>query len=199
MKIIKSKEINYRVDFPLLCNARGVRVAVEVGTDRGVFARQFMERFKGDELVCIDPYCQYEELPACRDIDRMMAVMALMPWHGRVRFYQTTSTDAAANFPWWLKDRIDFVYVDAEHTFDEAYSDIATWWELLTPQGILAGHDYDITHSGVMKAVDQFAKENDLVVRIVAGDSPESWYIYKNEPPSLFKYFFDGGEIANED
>lgn len=196
-KIIESKEINHRIDFSLLCNLRGVRVAVEIGTDQGMFAKQFMERFNGEKLLCIDPYCEYEELPTKRFPDMMTAVLALMPWHGRVRFLQTTSKEAAETFPWWLKEKVDFVYVDGMHDYESVKDDLNTWWPLVSDQGIIAGHDFDDTHPGVKKAVEEFAKEKGLVIRIVAGDSPESWYAYKNEPRKLMKAFFRDGESNN--
>lgn len=156
-----------------------------------------MERFEGEQLICVDPYCQYEELPASRECDRLTAVMALMPWHGRVRFYNCTGDEAAKAFPWWLKQRLDFVYIDAVHTFDAAFADMETWWWMLSDQGILAGHDYDDTHPGVRDAVNAFASKHNVLVRLVAGDSPESWYIYKHEPSELMRVFFEETTIPN--
>ena len=63
---------------------------------------------------------------------------------------------------------------------------------MLTSQGILAGHDFDDTHPGVVEAVIKFAKKKEVTIRVVEGDKPESWYIYKTEPEKLYRYFFDG-------
>lgn len=194
--IINSIEINHRHDFGLLANARGCRVAVEVGTDQAVFARQFLHNFNG-ELVCVDPFEAYDELPGTRVPDLLAATLALMPWHGRFRILQMSSEAAAADFPWWQKDRIDFVHIDGCHQYDAVRADLHTWWPLLTDQGIFAGHDFDDTHPGVVQAVTEFAKALDKTIRVVAGDHPESWYIYKTEPPKLRHFFFQGGESVN--
>lgn len=194
-RIIDSVEINHRVDFPLLCNARGVRVAIEVGTDLGVFAKQFMERFSGEQLLCVDPYQAYDELPGLRTPDMLTATHALMPWHGRVRIVQATSSEAAKGFPEWLRDRIDFVYIDGCHTYEAASEDIATWWPLVSAQGMLAGHDYDPSHPGVVRAVDEFAEREGVTVRAVRGDRECSWYAYKTEPSVLRRFFWESGEV----
>jgi hypothetical protein len=186
-RILEATEITSRYHFPTLCNKRNVRIAVELGTDRGVFAKKFMDKFTGWELVCIDPYRAYEELPGQRLPDMLMAINALQPWHGRVRMMQTTSAEALAVFPPWLTDYTDFVYIDAQHDYASVIADIRSWWPVLSEHGILAGHDYDETHPGVILAVKEFAKENDLTVMIVTGDQPDppSWYIYKDQSTLL--------------
>lgn len=88
MSIIDSIEIAYRRDFSLLCNARGLDVAVEVGTDCGFFAADFMSRWNGRKLYCVDPYQPYDEMNRPRAADRMMAVLGLQPYYGRVRFIE---------------------------------------------------------------------------------------------------------------
>lgn len=196
-EIIHSEEINHRIDFALLCNARNARIAIEVGTDLGWFAARFMERFEGEMLVCVDAYESFEEFPWPRTMDQLTAVQALLPWHGRVRFLQARSTEAATKLPWWMADRCDFVYIDASHDYESVKADLEAWWPVVTAQGILAGHDYDSTHPGVMRAVNEFAQEHDVIVRIVQGDHLPSWYIYKNEPEELYHCFFNAGTSPN--
>ena len=57
---------------------------------------------------------------------------------------------------------LDFVFIDADHTYEAVKRDISAWWPKVKSGGVLAGHDYDET--GVKKAVDEFAELNQLKV-----------------------------------
>lgn len=37
---------------------------------------------------------------------------------------------------------LDFVYIDARHDYCGCLADIQSYWEILKPCGIMAGHDY---------------------------------------------------------
>ena len=49
--------------------------------------------------------------------------------------------------------RFDMVFIDACHTYEAVKADIENWRELLTPQGILCGHDFFGDYPGVARAV----------------------------------------------
>ena len=181
-----SPEIFSRADFPLLCAARNLQVAVEIGTDIGSYAVEFMSRFRGMWLLCVDPYEPYEEMGYDRIGDLMVAVQALAPYHGRVKFIRARSPDAIRLIPQWLP--ISFVYIDGSHTYESVWKDIRAWWNKLEPNGILAGHDFvgDPKTDGVKRAVTEFARERDLIVRYTQeGGTPISFYIYKKEPAGM--------------
>jgi hypothetical protein len=55
----------------------------------------------------------------------------------------------------------DFVYVDAEHTYEAVTAELNLARKLF-PHALLGGDDYDWT--GVRQAVDEFAKKNNLLV-----------------------------------
>lgn len=186
-KIEQSTEIAFRADFSLLCNARGLRQAIEVGTDRAVFVANFMSRWNGSELYCVDPYEPYDEMLHDRMMDMFTAALAMMPWHGRVKFLRARSPGAVKLIPHWVK--AEFIYIDGDHRYENVKMDVDAWWRVLQPSGILAGHDFDDEHPGVMKAVNEFAQANDLVVRITQEPNP-SWYIYRNEPRFMIERFF---------
>lgn len=191
-----STEISHRTDFSLLCNARGYKDAVEVGTDQGVFARDFLSRFKGNWLFCVDPYDALSDFPYDRSGDMLTAALALAPYHGRFRFVRARSVEAA---PWvGTVIRPEFVYLDGSHEEGDVAADMEAWWSVLTETGLLSGHDYDPLHPGVVAAVNRFAKERGLVVRITREEtSPTSWYIYKTEPVTLYHRLFRDGESPN--
>ena len=48
---------------------------------------------------------------------------------------------------------LDFVFIDAEHTFEAVVSDIRAWLPKVKHGGCIAGHDLD--WDGVKRAVEQ--------------------------------------------
>ena len=176
--IEKSHEIQNRKEFGLLCNKYGLIEAAEIGTDRGEFAWHFLNCWKGFTLICIDPYESYPEMPYDRLPDLLVATARLARFGERVRFIRAASPDVLQVYP--AIARIDFAYIDGAHGRDSAAADIAEWWDRISPGGILAGHDYDKAHPGVMEAVENHARCHDLPVWLTfEGESPPSWYIKK--------------------
>ena len=57
----------------------------------------------------------------------------------------------------------DFIYIDASHTYEDTKKDI----ELYLPKvkGIISGHDYHESHSGVMKATNEILGSPDVIFR----------------------------------
>lgn len=184
------------MDFALLCNARGFKDAVEIGTDLGRFAKDFLDRFKGNWLFCVDPYEPHPDFSYDRSGDLIVAAQALAPHHGRFRFVRARSTDAVA----WVARVIspEFIYIDGSHEEPDVTADLLAWWDILPTRGMLAGHDFDDDHPGVIEAVTAFAGARNLTVRLThEKDAPPSWYIYKKEPEILFHRFFRFDESAN--
>lgn len=193
-----STEISDRVDFALLCSARGYRYAVEVGVDMGVFARQMLSRWSTDQtyMHLVDDYGFDELFPWPRQMDMMTAALALLPWHGRYKFVQGRSPDCAQNVWWGIPPQ--FIYLDGNHGYEHLAAEMPVWWDKLAADGILAGHDYDPKLPGVIQAVNEFAESNGLIVRLTSEpDFPHSWYIYKNEPEVLHHLFFQKGDAQN--
>jgi len=68
----------------------------------------------------------------------------------RLAPYKTTivrklSTDAAMDFG---DESLDFVYIDADHSYNAVKEDIAAWAPKVRRGGIVAGHDYYYTRAG---------------------------------------------------
>jgi predicted O-methyltransferase YrrM len=61
------------------------------------------------------------------------------------------SAEAAAAFG---PASVDLVFIDAAHDYDSVAADIEAWRLAVKPGGVLAGHDYDGSWPGVVRAVD---------------------------------------------
>jgi hypothetical protein len=65
---------------------------------------------------------------------------------------------------------IDFVFIDAEHTYDFVKQDLTVWFNKVKSGGIIAGHDYG---NQVKQAVDTFFSEKNLQIHT----SGSSWIV----------------------
>lgn len=66
---------------------------------------------------------------------------------------------------------LDFVFIDADHTYDAVKADIEAWWSKVKQGGLLSGHDYDsrLDRSGkwgVKRAVSEFSDRLKLAVHV---------------------------------
>lgn len=113
----------------------------------------------------------------------LTAAAVLAPYAGRARIIRGKSPAVIEGLPWWVRDHLGFVYIDGDHSYEAVATDIAAWWPILSEVGVLAGHDYDDTHPGVIQAVNEFAGAVGRQVYLTGSDALPSWYIYKNNEP----------------
>lgn len=183
-----SEEIQTSDQFPILCNARGVREALLVGVDQCEYAVRFVDSFLGRMLHLVDPYLPYEEMPGSRTADLMVATQAMAPFHGRFKFHLLKSQEAVKHLPEWIRPA--FVYLDAATDYNPLRMDIDGWWRRLPEKGILAGRGYQESFPGVIASVDEFAEREGVTIRLVKDDDGSvSWYAYRTEP-ALFRRLY---------
>jgi len=72
----------------------------------------------------------------------------------RAKIIAKRSVDAAKDIP---DGSLDFVFIDADHSYEACIEDLKTWHPKLKPSGVLCGHDYGDPAFGVTKAVEEFA------------------------------------------
>ena len=85
------------------------------------------------------------------------------------------------------KRTIDFVYLDARHDYRSVVEDICSWFPLVTPGGILAGHDYirsrylHNTLFTVRQAVDKFVFDLSLQLHNTqeAEENFPTWFVHR--------------------
>lgn len=180
MEIIPDLMMGGRGDFGPLCDVKHIKTAVEVGTDRGLFAKTFLDNWHGEMLYCVDPYLRYPHMPWNRVGDMHIALTLLAPHATRVRLLMATSEEAASYFtgdP--LPTQVGFVYIDGDHLYQAVLDDLHRWWPLVLRGGLLAGDDF-LHQGGVRDAVKAFAQGLGLDIRTVSNYNREvSWYLDK--------------------
>lgn len=149
-------------------NASSCRRIVEIGSWKGRSARAMLDNSNA-RLVVVDWWNDPLELHdgTMRELtERGHQAIAAEWWanlsdelsSGRVVLVRGKSSDVV-NSVWYALSRhpADFVFIDADHSFDGCLEDIVLYRGLVRPGGILAGHDYTTdAHPGVKKAVDGY-------------------------------------------
>jgi predicted O-methyltransferase YrrM len=105
--------------------------------------------------------------------------------------------DSAASAHMFPDEHFDFVYIDADHSYEGVVRDMKAWWPKVKKGGLFCGDDYipddgDIwlTGSGkepvyagkfgVRKAVNEFMAKNDLKVYSTTSEPYwRQWYTFK--------------------
>lgn len=164
----------------------------EVGVKSGEFFK-WLTKNNPKLSVAVDLWDLYT-IPSQNDLNYDIGDIKKFESEFRHKFKDTiihkmSSIEASKLFENFM---FDLIYLDADHTYESTKSDMYAWYPKVKSGGILAGHDYceyyinaTSTEFGVIKAVDEFIKENDLThnFHITKFGSPEdrwkSWIIFK--------------------
>lgn len=151
--------------------ARGVEIGVFVGD----LSRELLRADPNLNLIMVDSWegdgraytgdsgDWHATLPQCAQdqfYDKTRKRIAFA--NGRAQIIRKRSTEALAD----VADRsLDFVFIDADHSYEGCKSDIDGWSRKVRPGGWLGGHDYqntDFEKFGVTRAVDEFVAQSAL-------------------------------------
>jgi len=145
---------------PALVNRLGLKRGAEVGVAFGGHCEAILEGTGVDLLYGVDPYRHrrgYDDpmnLPqAAFDTLHRRTLDRLARFGGRYRHLRETSDGAIPQ----IDGLLDFVYIDADHSYEGVRRDLGAWFGKVREGGVLAGHDYEHPQfPGVQRAVDEF-------------------------------------------
>jgi glycosyltransferase involved in cell wall biosynthesis len=145
----------------------------EIGVDRGSLAGYLLRELPNLSLYMIDTWAMFPEdssyaksgdgvitrTQAQRDEDLVTTMRVTKNASTRRCIMQCTSEEAAKEI---LDGSLDFVFIDADHSYEGVTDDIKRWKDKVRSGGFLCFHDYGMEiwypDWGVTSAVDEFAK-----------------------------------------
>jgi len=167
-----------RDTLPLVYKELDYKVGAEIGTRKGHYAKIMCTNHPELKLFCVDPWIAFARNSQERiDAHFEEAKKNLDPYN--VVLVRKKSMDALSIFE---DESLDFVYIDALHSFNAVVLDIVSWQKKVKIGGIVAGHDYfNFYQSGVVKAVDAFMAANNINPWYVSRqDRDPSWFYVKH-------------------
>jgi hypothetical protein len=169
--------------FTKVINDNNYKKVAEVGIGYGTHAKYVLKTTSVDRLYLIDPMQYYPNDGFAEDIMRCQPVIPnnhfnefhdliqqeLSPWRDRFTWFRTKSLDITNNQI--ANGELDCVFVDGDHSYEAVKNDIRFWWAKVRVGGRMLGDDYWMPD--VARAVDEFAKEYNLVPEFLTADGKD--------------------------
>lgn len=175
--IHRSDRVGSRADLAHVCNdLHLIRTAVEVGTDRGLFAREFLTRWCGETLYCVDNWLPYPGMNYERDGDFAFAMHTLAPFSHRCKIVRADSIGIAKSLN--APGLFEFIYIDGCHEYASVKADLDAWYPRLAAKGVIAGHDID--QPDVARAVTEFFAGKGMRIERTSDYWAPSWFVVRN-------------------
>ncbi len=132
-----------RDDLARLFAVLNARAGAEIGVEEGLYAEVLCRHNPRAAIYAIDPWKAYEGYSEHTDDRRLQwfyeATRERLKDFDNAFVVRETSLSAATK----VRDLyFDFVYIDANHTFEYFTADLAAWIPRVKSGGIIAGHDY---------------------------------------------------------
>lgn len=177
-------------------------VGVEIGVLRGDYSKIILDEWSNGKLYLIDTWrhlSDYIDMNGRDDdyhYDCMVQTAKNIRQHQeRAHMVRMDSNVSADLFP---DEYFDFIFIDADHSYEAVVRDIQCWWPKIKKGGIFAGDDYIpddgdiwlINHAdgskqyagkfGVRKAVTEFSKQLGLKIYSTTEEPYwKQWYTFK--------------------
>lgn len=117
-------------------------VGIEIGSSTAANACEVVEAWPEiTKLYCIDYYPVYSDFPSAEIQNNALtyAILNIIDTP-KVHLIIESSIEATKRFK---DESIDFVYIDANHSYTFVRDDIQAWLPKVKKGGIIGGHDYD--------------------------------------------------------
>lgn len=144
----------------------------EIGVASAINALSILKTLNIDKLYLIDPYTTFHGKGGLRSYktEYSRAEKKLTAFKDKVLWLIAYSSDAIH----YLPPKLDFAYIDGNHTYQHVKSDLRLYFEQIRHGGVIGGHDCHASYTGLMRAVVEFAQEKELDLH---GERKDFWFI----------------------
>ncbi len=150
-------------------------IGIEIGVEGGTLSSYLLKHCSNiTKLYCIDPWKHFpnskfdgSKPQESHDYHYKRFLQLTEPYKDRCVVLKMISDEAI----YYIKEKVDFIFIDGEHSYDFILRDIINYLPLLKTGGWIGGHDYST--SSVKKAVDEICPN-----RII--EESNTWWV-KNE------------------
>jgi hypothetical protein len=152
-------------------------IGAEVGVFRGHFSEVLMANLKPEKIYLIDPWTKAGELFDFTDgpytnLGLLPTKVALNEVQLRARKFPDVDVKIIEGYSVEemekIPEKLNFVYIDANHNYEYVLKDLYAAAKLLAPRGVIIGDDWiphpGGLHHGVFKAVQKFVRATDFQI-----------------------------------
>ena len=165
-----------RKNLSKLYKVLGHKVGAEVGVREGKFSNLICVINHKIKLSCIDVWGAHSKYNLA-DGERFLAEAKERMAPYDATFIRKPSMEAVKDFE---DGSLDFVYIDADHSFDYVMQDIIEWSKKVRSGGIVSGHDYYRARGlGVVGAVDAYTRAHLIDPWFICDDKEHSFFWVK--------------------
>lgn len=188
------KALGHRNNIPSMLRRAGLNHHVcEIGVRAGQNLDQIVQGSKPSEFVGIDSW-DSGEISSQNDVgfsqvkqDQLESQVRnkFAKYGERGRIIRGYFFEVCSQFP---DGYFDYIYIDADHSYEAVKRDLEDWYPKVRTGGILAGHDYiakDSKHVkyGVIEAVDEFVRNHNVRFFATTPENYSSWLMLKQGMP----------------
>lgn len=151
-----------------------------IGAEIGVFGGRMSKRLLARPGLTLHMVDNWKAMPKYRvsqetqDWHLKRCLDLAQEFYGRAYVWHGDSAEQAEAFQ---DCAFDFVFIDADHSYEGVKNDIEAWYPKLKPSGFIGGHDYankgEPCGMEVKRAVDEMAEKLGRKV-VLGGDS--TWF-----------------------
>jgi len=172
---------------PRLFRQLGFKVGAEIGVAGGRFSK-FLCQYGGQKVYAVDAwkiYKGYKDEESQEKMENLYKEAKNRLSTYNCQIIRDWSAKAVRRF---ANNSLDFVYLDANHSYGHTRADVKRWAKKVRTGGIVAGHDYVNGHHGlnygVKRAVNEWVEENKirylfLLTKRANVDNMPSWFYVK--------------------
>lgn len=202
-------KVSERNDFGKLFNQLNLLgKGAEIGVQTGGYSQILRNTWNGKELYLIDRWKynpDYKDIANVSDERQMELYLSVVKKFANdhsVHIIRKDSVEASKQFP---DAYFDWIYLDADLSYEGCTNDLEAWYPKLKEGGVLAGHDYvdgEFREGsfGVKSAVERFTKNLDIEL-FTTNEHLKSWYFIKpgGELSSATETKINKNTIVNEE
>jgi hypothetical protein len=147
-------------------------VGAEIGVYLGHNSFNIMKNLPMKKLYLIDPYEPWMEngIMHVEPTLEKKAKRRMRDYRGKVAWIKKPSFDAVTYIP----NDLDFIYIDGNHDYEYIKKEIDLYYPKIKSGGVIAGHDCSTSFLGIIKAVTDFGRKNNLEM---GGKEVDWWFI----------------------
>ena len=153
-------------------------LGVEMGVARGELSHYLLHAEKRLTLLMVDqwggyatdspyyktrdPMPRYDEATWQHMLNMTLDVAALFPGRGVVIKSNGEVAAERIREQYGMKC-LDFIFIDADHSYEGVRADLGRWWPLMKPGGMFSGHEHGrYRFKGSTQAIDEFFASQSL-------------------------------------